>query len=164
MLAICKAINPGIFNTKNGGHSEFFWYQCSQILCTIILMGFDTIFLTCFVSFLRRTRVDDSEETDPKFLIIAKFGVVSTGLCILMIPLWTINIATYFTVPKAKYGIIFNVVTAIYSCAMNLVVAVLFGMKLSLHAQWRNEAAKEEKRLSRFRISDATIVVNSCKI
>ncbi|ORY41004.1 hypothetical protein BCR33DRAFT_719106 [Rhizoclosmatium globosum] len=131
-LALIKLIRFDAFAAS--GHSEFFWYQISQILCTILLATFDTIFLRCFILYLRQTQVDDSTPIDMRFLIISRYGVVSSGLCVVMIPLWVSNFTTYFTMSPGDENFWPNyvIITITYSCLMNFVFMILFAMKISL--------------------------------
>ncbi|ORY41040.1 hypothetical protein BCR33DRAFT_719132 [Rhizoclosmatium globosum] len=127
LLAVIKLINIDAF--KASGKSEFFWYQCSQILCTITLAAFDTLFLVCFVRYLRRTQVDLSVPIDPAFVLISRYGMLASGACFLTVPLWSTN---------PYYWPFYLIETSAYSCLMNFVVAVLFAMKVSLRHMYDN--------------------------
>ncbi|KAJ3289582.1 hypothetical protein HDU79_003936 [Rhizoclosmatium sp. JEL0117] len=140
LLAVTKLINFNAF--KASGKSEFFWYQCSQILCTITLAAFDTLFLVCFVRYLRRTQVDLSVPIDPAFVLISRYGMLASGACFLTVPLWSVSIGVYFLLPSRStnpyYWPFYLIETSAYSCLMNFVVAVLFAMKVSLRHMYDN--------------------------
>ncbi|ORY41003.1 hypothetical protein BCR33DRAFT_719105, partial [Rhizoclosmatium globosum] len=144
LLALIKIISPSIFLSL----SEFFWYQCSEILCTVIILAFDGLLITTFIQYLQRTRVSE-ESVDLKFLIIARFGVVACSICGVMILLWVGNIWAYFAMPAGEtYATVNAAVTIVYSVCMCLIATVLVGMKVALHWQRCEEVRTEEKRLS----------------
>ncbi|KAJ3109128.1 hypothetical protein HK100_003335 [Physocladia obscura] len=162
VLAICKVINKNMFNRT--GFSEFFWYQCSQILCVLVLASFDALFVTCFSRYLSRTcTTDDACEIDPKFLIISRYGIVANGMCLTMMVLWIASIIQYFVdIGRGNTFLVhFTIIAAIYGVLMVGVYIVLFGMKVALHYQQIEEVRTLTRRLSGQLVGSSGTIANT---
>ncbi|KAJ3356484.1 hypothetical protein HDU83_000834 [Entophlyctis luteolus] len=163
-LAVCKLIDRKMFDRT--GKSEFFWYQCSQILCIVILASFDALFAACFTKYLTRTLVDKSCEYDRKFLIISRYGTAANALCLTMIPLWVASIVLYFIdiAKNAAYLFHYNMFAVTIAVLMNAVYFILFAMKIALYYQRKQESEQEAERITKIhRKSSGTIFENPTK-
>ncbi|KAJ3354396.1 hypothetical protein HDU83_005321 [Entophlyctis luteolus] len=160
-LAVCRLIDRKMFDRS--GKAEFFWYQCSQMLCVVVLASFDALFAACFTTYLTRTLVDKSCEYDRKFLIISRYGTAANALCLAMIPLWIASIALYFAdiANNSPYLFHYNMFAVTNTVLMNAVYFILFGMKIALYYQRKQESEQETERITKIhRKSSGTIFEN----
>ncbi|KAJ3074709.1 hypothetical protein HDU98_010503 [Podochytrium sp. JEL0797] len=124
VLSIYQIVHP----TTGLGTQFNYWFEAAS---AIAFLGFDSLFLYCFMRFLIRTRMDKSTPFEPKFLIISRYGVAG---CIPCLSVGALNLFLACTGTGADYSYL-SFYTLLISLCIHLVLFLTVAMKVALYVQ-----------------------------
>ncbi|KAJ3112165.1 hypothetical protein HK100_002433, partial [Physocladia obscura] len=114
-----------------------------QAVSVSAMVVLDLIFLFSFMSFLARTRVDRTTAIEPKFLIVSRFGFVSSGITIAIGAMTGIIIHEQL---NATYDFMVKY-TSLICGLMHAVMIIMVLLKIALYYVSLDEIKKLTKRL-----------------
>ncbi|KAJ3073144.1 hypothetical protein HDU98_002180 [Podochytrium sp. JEL0797] len=131
IIAILQSVMVGLINEL------VLCYMFFQGIALLALLAFDLLLLFCFVQFLTRTRINGV--TEPKFLIISKYGTMASICCLGVFGASAANLIVNTPFENTNFinlGLDYHVIGGMtMTCAffMNACFVTLCGMKVTLH-------------------------------
>ncbi|KAI9336361.1 hypothetical protein BDR26DRAFT_864992, partial [Obelidium mucronatum] len=123
------------------GFTNFSYTFQGVSACTLMLL--DGFFLFCFMRFLVATKIDQHSPIDAKFLIISRYGLAATVLCMIIG-----GISVYLITASA--GLSYSAMalyTAMTTILMHFVMLTMVLLKVGLYRQAQYDISQHSERI-----------------